>query len=148
MATTRMQSDQHQLVVFELCAEQYGLPIEQVQEIIRYSSPRHVSTSSAWIEGVINLRGKIVPVWSLASRLGVTNGDLQGSNIVIVESPEGTIGLIVDHVTEVLTIDAGQIESTPSASDPAVSEIAKLDGRLVILLDPGALVGDPHAVAA
>jgi purine-binding chemotaxis protein CheW len=137
-----------QLVVFELSTEQYGLPIEQVQEIIRYSSPRHVSTSSSWIEGVINLRGRIVPVWSLASRLGVSAGEPTTSNIVIVESPDGTIGLIVDHVTEVLTIDPGQVEATPSASDPAVSEIAKLDGRLIILLDTSALVNDPYALAA
>jgi purine-binding chemotaxis protein CheW len=148
MADANANLGRRQLVVFELCTEQYGLPIEQVQEIIRYSNPRHVSTSSAWIEGVINLRGKIVPVWSLASRLGVSAGEPMTSNIVIVESPEGTVGLIVDHVTEVLTIDSGQVEATPSASDPAVSEIAKLDGRLVILLDPSALVSDPYAAAA
>lgn len=139
---------EHQLVVFELCGEQYGLPIEQVQEIIRYGNPRHVSTSSSWIEGVINLRGKLVPVWSLASRLGVSAGEPRTSNIVIVDSADGTIGVIVDHVTEVLTIDSAQVEATPSAADPAVSEIAKLEGRLIILLDPSALVSDPHAVAA
>ncbi len=148
MAGAKANTGQLQLVVFELGSEQYGLPIEQVQEIIRYSSPRHVSTSSAWIEGVINLRGKIVPVWSLASRLGVAAGEHSTSNIVIVESPEGTIGLIVDHVTEVLTIDAEQVEATPSATDPAVSEIAKLDDRLVILLDLSDLVSDPCAAAA
>ena len=148
MAGAKAHTGQLQLVVFELSSEQYGLPIEQVQEIIRYASPRHVSTSSAWIEGVINLRGKIVPVWSLASRLGVAAGEHRTSNIVIVESPEGTIGLIVDHVTEVLTIDAEQVEATPSATDPAVSEIAKLDDRLVILLDPSTLVSDPYAAAA
>jgi len=119
MAASNDHTDHHQLVVFELSHEQYGLPIERVQEIIRYTTPRHVSTRSAWIEGVINLRGKIVPVWNLALRLGVPTADDQTANIVIVETPEGTVGLIVNHVTEVLTIDHGQVEPMPGASDPS-----------------------------
>ena len=134
-----MSASQQQLVVFELSQEQYGLPIERVQEIIRYAAPRHVSTDSAWIRGVINLRGKIVPVWDLAARIGAPSDTADTANIVIVETPAGTTGLIVNHVTEVLTIDAAQIEATPSVSDQAVREIAKLDGRLVVLLDPQAL---------
>jgi purine-binding chemotaxis protein CheW len=134
-----MSANQRQLVVFELSQEQYGLPIEQVQEIIRYAAPRHVSAECAWIRGVINLRGKIVPVWDLAARIGAPAGAAETANIVIVETPQGTAGLIVNHVTEVLTIDAAQIEATPSVSDHAVHEIAKLDGRLVVLLDPQAL---------
>lgn len=144
-ATTH--GDTRQIVVFELSHEQYGLPIEQVQEIIRYATPRNVSTPSPWVEGVINLRGNVVPVWNLARRLGIPAADDQAANIAIVETPQGTVGLIVNHVTEVLTIDAAQIDPIPAVSDSAVGDVAKLDGRLVILLDPSALVGASEVAA-
>jgi len=129
-----------QLVVFELAHEQYALPIERVQEIIRYTDPRHVTTDSTWVKGVINLRGKIVPVCDLAARIGAQADDAQTANIVIVDIPDGTAGLIVNRVNEVLTIDEHQIEVAPATSDAAVRDIAKIDGRLVVLIDPGALV--------
>ncbi len=129
-----------QLVVFELEHEQYALPIERVQEIIRYTDPRHVATDSPWVKGVINLRGKIVPVCDLAARIGAQADDAQTANIVIVDIPDGTAGLIVNRVNEVLTIDEHQIEVAPATSDAAVRDIAKIDDRLVVLIDPGALV--------
>ena len=60
-----------QLVIFSLGSEEYALPITRVQEIIRYTEPRMVASRTAWIRGVINLRGKIVPVCDLAERLGL-----------------------------------------------------------------------------
>jgi len=146
MSATQTAESSRQLVVFELSRERYALPIEQVQEIIRYSDPRHVASDSPWIRGVINLRGKIVPVCDLAARIGAPADDSHVANIIVVETPEGTAGLIVNQVTEVLTIDADQVESTPAASDPAVRDIAKVSGHLVVLLDPAALLV-AHAVA-
>ena len=60
-----------QLVVFTLGTEHYALPIQQVHEIIRYSEPRSVASRADWVRGVISLRGRIVPVYDLAARLGV-----------------------------------------------------------------------------
>lgn len=111
-----------------------------MQEIIRYSDPRHVATDSPWIRGVVNLRGKIVPVCDLAARIGTRADDAHVANIIVVETPAGTAGLIVNQVTEVLTIDADQVESTPASSDPAVRDIAKVDEHLVLLLDPASLL--------
>ena len=64
-------SDTQQLVIFSLHGEQYALPITTVQEIIRHTEPRSLASSTPWIKGVINLRGKIIPVCDLAGRLGL-----------------------------------------------------------------------------
>ena len=71
-ATTR------QLVVFTLGSEEYALPIRQVHEIIRYTEPRSVAAQSGWVRGVISLRGKIVPVFDLAARLGLAGRQRRG----------------------------------------------------------------------
>jgi purine-binding chemotaxis protein CheW len=129
-----------QLVIFSLGSEEYALPITRVQEIIRYTEPRVVASRTAWIRGVINLRGKIVPVCDLAERLGL---DLERSGvakIVIVETETGTAGVIVDDVEEVLTVDDAQLEDVPAADTAYVDAIAKLDDRLAILLNPDGLL--------
>ncbi len=140
MSATTNSGDSRQLVIFELCHEQYALPIEHVQEIIRYTEPRSVASENPWVKGVINLRSKIVPVCDLAARIGARVDDQPVSNIVIIETPEGTAGLMVSQVSEVLTVPCSQIEPTPSTSDRALGNIAKIDERLVVLLDPSALL--------
>src|SRR4051812_25721581 len=86
-ATTR------QLVVFTLGSEEYALPIRQVHEIIRYTEPRSVAAEAGWVRGVISLRGKIVPVYDLAARLGVEAGEpAEGGKIVIVETATDMAG--------------------------------------------------------
>jgi purine-binding chemotaxis protein CheW len=141
-------STQHmtqQLVVFALGDEEYALPIQQVQEIIRYSEPRAVSSTEPWIRGVISLRGKIVPVFDLGLRLGLHAEPGQDQKIVIVETGSGTAGVIVDEVEEVLTVDADQLDEIPGAGSDAIDAIAKIDDRLVVLLTPDRLfagVGD------
>lgn len=142
MSTQQMTQ---QLVVFALGREEYALPIQQVQEIIRYSEPRAVSSAEPWIRGVISLRGKIVPVFDLGLRLGLHAEPAQDQKIVIVETDNGTAGVIVDEVEEVLTVDAGQLEEVPGAGSDAIDAIAKIDDRLVVLLTPDRLlvgVGD------
>ncbi|HEY7259710.1 MAG TPA: chemotaxis protein CheW [Gaiellales bacterium] len=129
-----------QLVIFSLGSEEYALPITRVQEIIRYTEPRMVASRTAWIRGVINLRGKIVPVCDLAERLGLGLERSDIAKIVIVETETGTAGVIVDDVEEVLTVDDGQLEDVPTANTAYVDAIAKLDDRLAILLNPDGLL--------
>ena len=137
-----------QLVVCALGAEEYGLPIEQVREIVRYETPRPVASDLPWMRGVIGLRGRLIPVHDLAAWLGVTSpaGDplavAGGRNpippaakLVIVETAAEPVGLLVDDVVEVLTVEASQIEPVPSGS----GEIVRLGARLVLLLDAGEL---------
>jgi purine-binding chemotaxis protein CheW len=138
-----------QLVVFSLGEEEYALPITHVQEIIRYAEPRAVASDQPWIEGVISLRGKIIPVCDLAGRLGIERQPEGRSNIVIVETAGGTAGITVDEVEEVLTIEEDQLDEVPAAGTAFIEAIAKVDDRLVILLNAdGIFSGSTIATAA
>lgn len=128
-----------QLVIFSLGSEEYALPITRVQEIIRYAEPRSVASQTAWIRGVINLRGKIVPVCDLALRLGLPTERVDTAKIVIVETDSGTAGVIVDDVDEVLTVTDEQLEDVAVADSDYVEAIAKVGDRLAILLNPDGL---------
>ncbi len=137
-----------QLVVFTLGAEQYALPIQQVHEIIRYSQPRTVASSVAWVRGVISLRGRIVPVFDLGARLGVSSELSEQTKIVIVETESDIAGVIVDDVEEVLTVEYGQIEEVPGADTELIESIAKLGDRLVVLLKPDTIFAGADFAAA
>ena len=128
-----------QLVIFSLGSEEYALPITRVQEIIRYTEPRSVASQTPWIRGVINLRGKIVPVCDLAERLGLALERPEAAKIVIVETAVGTAGVIVDDVDEVLTVSPEQLEGVPTADTSYVDAVAKVGERLAILLNPDGL---------
>jgi purine-binding chemotaxis protein CheW len=125
-----------QLVVFSLGTEEYALPIGSVHEIIRYTEPRTVASDAEWIRGVIGLRGKIIPIFDLAARMSLKNVGAEPGKIVIVESGTGQVGVTVDDVEEVLTVTSDQLEDVPSAT---IEAIAKIDDRLVILLNPAGL---------
>jgi purine-binding chemotaxis protein CheW len=133
------QTDARQLVVFTLGAEQYALPIKQVQEIIRYKQPRSFTSTDYSVRGVISLRGRIIPVYDLASRLGVSSELSDHTMIMILEAAAQTVGVIVDAVDEVLTVKADQLEQLPNADTTLMDSIAKLGDRLVVLLDPSTL---------
>ena len=143
-----------QLVVFALGDEEYGLPITQVQEIIRFSQPRTIPNPHASIRGVINLRGRIIPVCDLKRQLNVGTADVadHACKIVIVESVGGSAGLTVDGVNEVLTVTEDQLEPDTGSEDGYLNGIAKVGERLIVLLDvPGlieALGVAPNARAA
>ena len=142
-ATTR------QLVVFTLGSEEYALPIRQVHEIIRYTEPRSVAAESGWVRGVISLRGKIVPVYDLAARLGLPAGEATASGkIVIVETAADMAGVVVDDVEEVLTVEEAQLDAVPAAGSASIEAIAKIDDRLVILLDPEGIFAGADLAAA
>jgi purine-binding chemotaxis protein CheW len=128
-----------QLVVFSLGSEEYALPIGSVHEIIRYSEPRTVASEAAWIRGVIGLRGKIIPIFDLAARMELETVDSEPGKIVIVESGSGQVGVMVDEVEEVLTVTGEQLEDVPSANSDSIEAIAKIEDRLVILLNPEGL---------
>jgi purine-binding chemotaxis protein CheW len=128
------QTNHQQLVVFTLGAEHYALPIHAVNEIIRYSEPRSVASRTDWVRGVISLRGRIVPVYDVATRLGLTSELSEQSKIVIVEAGAETAGLIVDGVEEVLTVSDDQIEEAPGADSTMIEAIVRVDDRLIVLL--------------
>ncbi|MEW6582290.1 MAG: chemotaxis protein CheW [Actinomycetota bacterium] len=137
-----------QLVVFSLGREEYGVSITRVQEIIRYQRPRPLPDTAGYIEGVINLRGRIIPVVALASRLGTDSTETEDRRIVIAELDEGTVGVTVDGVREVLTVSGDDVEPTPPgvAGGDYVEGVAKVGERLLMLIDVQRLLADEHAL--
>jgi purine-binding chemotaxis protein CheW len=131
-----------QVVVFSLANESYGLPIAQVQEIILYRAPRSIPSPAASIRGVINLRGRIIPICDPHGELVdavATERDGDAAQIVIVDTAHGTVGLIVDGVDHVLTVTDEQIEIGAGERRDYVTGIAKIGNDLIVLLDPDAL---------
>jgi purine-binding chemotaxis protein CheW len=140
----------HQIVVFGLGEEEYALTIGEVQEIIRYVEPRSVASDAEWILGVISLRGKIIPVCDLALRLGVARGQRAATKIIVVEAGEHIVGLVVDDVTEVLTVEASAVEELRVAGAGAAGAhaIVKVDERLIVLLASESLFESSELVDA
>ncbi len=128
-----------QLVVFSLGSEEYALPIGAVHEIIRFTEPRSVASGDAWVRGVIGLRGKIIPIFDLAARMELDRGGSEPGKIVILETPAGQAGVMVDEVEEVLTVGSDRLEPVPTADTATIEAIARIDDRLVILLNPDGL---------
>ena len=127
-------SQSRQLVVFTLAGEHYALPIQQVQEIIRYSNPRSVASGDESVRGVISLRGRIVPVYDVAARIGTRTEVGESTKIVIVETGSETAGVIVDSVEEVLTVSEDQIAEAPIADSTLIRAIVRVGDQLVALL--------------
>ena len=129
-----------QLVVFDLASEYYGVDIGDVREIIRMQTITRVPGAPSFVEGVINLRGRVVPVVDLRKRLRLNVGEqTKESRIVVVDISGRDVGVIVDAVTEVLRIPISSIEPPSSMITDTESDylrgIAKLESKLVILLD-------------
>lgn len=128
-------------VLFRVAEETFGLPIERVQSIIRYERGTPVPRAPEVVEGVINLRGRIVPVVDLMRRLGrgaFTPGPT--ARIVVVEGEGGLVGLAVDAASEVVRIETEAIQPAPAAALSADTAYAfegvvEFEGALVILLD-------------
>jgi purine-binding chemotaxis protein CheW len=139
-----------QIVVFDLGPERYGLDIADVYEIIRHQAITAVPRAPEFVRGVINLRGRIIPVVDLHARFGLSATDLtKASRIVVVDAAGTRVGLQVDAVSEVLMIPSDAIEPTPEVAaggDAAyLRGIAKLGEQLIILLDLDLLFGEGEA---
>ena len=135
-----------QLVTFRLGNEEYAVDILKVQEINRMKEITRVPNTPAYVEGVINLRGKVIPVVNLRSKFSLDERDNDTQSRIMIMDIQGiTMGLVVDGVSEVLRIPANIVEPTPpmaaNISTEFIKGIAKLEDRLIILLDMDMLVG-------
>ncbi len=157
-----MNSDILQLVTFTLGSEEYGVEILKVQEINRMTEITGVPNAPAYLDGVINLRGKVIPVVSLRAKFGLPRKENdEQSRIIILDIMGVTMGLIVDAVSEVLRISAQTVEPTPqmaaNVSTEFIRGIAKLEKRLnemsgtksspIILLELDRLLGAENRAA-
>ncbi len=128
------------LVTFYLGSEEYGVEIGSVQEIIRATDITPVPGAQSHIRGVINLRGKIIPVVDLRKRFALHSIDAStAQRIIVVELGEKRIGMLVDSVSQVIKIPSGVVEEMPdeatSLDENYIKGVGKLDSRLVIILD-------------
>ena len=148
----QVHQDLMQLVGFDVGGEEFGLEILRVQEIIRIQPLTRVPNSPSFVDGVINLRGKIIPIIALRKCLALEDRphDKQ-TRIVVVEVKGNVLGFIVDSVSEVLRIPVETIEPPPrlgKVEREFVSGVGKLDNRLLILLDLDRLMSDADKAAA
>lgn len=133
--------DERQYVVFRLGAEVFGIDINKVKEIIVYQEPTHVPGSSDTIEGIINLRGHVIPIFNLRKKFNVPEAEnTRKTRIIVVEAGNGSVGIVVDSVSEVVMIPGSLIEKPSNllASDVDrmyITGVAKMELALVIILD-------------
>ena len=131
---------EHQLVVFELGKEHYGVDISAVESIIKMQPITVVPHTPSFVEGVTNLRGSVLPVIDLRKRFGLSLDDIsKHSRIVVIALGKTKVGMIVDAVSEVLSVAEDAIEPPPpmvtSVDTTFIIGIAKIESKLVILLD-------------
>ena len=143
--TTRTETHgldtESQLVTFTLGQEEYGVDINKVREINRLVEITHVPRAPEFVEGLINLRGTVVPIIDLRQRFDIErSGDEKQQRIIVVDVHGRTIGVIVDSVSEVLNLSSENIEEVPATISSGVNTqflkgVGKVGDRLMLLLD-------------
>jgi len=133
-------SSEHHIVGFRIGAETFGVPISLVHEIVRVPDITAVPESPDVVEGVINLRGKIIPVVDLRKRFGEAKAaPSKKTRVIVVEMNSKLVGLVVDAASEVLKLAASAVEPPPHLFEENelnyVTGVGKLDQRLIILVD-------------
>ncbi|MGI6783224.1 MAG: chemotaxis protein CheW [Aminivibrio sp.] len=134
---------EQQLVVFGLGKEEFGIDISRVREIVRLQNITAIPQSMDFVEGIVNLRGQIVPIVDLCKRFRVAGSnetEESSRRIIVVNMAEQNIGILVDGVSEILRIPDESIEPTPPIVAGGVAAefirgVAKVEDRLIIFLD-------------
>lgn len=129
-----------QTVVFQLGTEHYGIDIFRVNEIIRLREITPIPRTESHIRGLVNLRGKTIPVVDLRARMGLeVLEDSDATRIIVVETDHGRVGIVVDAVTEVISIEDSTIDQAPTMvnedSTDFVKGVAKRESELITLLN-------------
>jgi len=129
-----------QLVSFNIGDEQFGVNILAVQEIIRFMNVTKVPNSPVFVDGVINLRGKVIPIMDLRARMGLDRREHDKSTRIVIVDVNGKIaGFVVDSVSEVLRIPASLTETPPElatgVAETFIDSIVRLEDNIIILLD-------------
>jgi purine-binding chemotaxis protein CheW len=155
-ATTRSVGKEGKYLTFFLNEEEYGISILKVREIIGMMPVTSVPLAPEFIKGVINLRGKVIPIVDLRRKFGMPDAEYTDRTCIIVVEIKGTssqipMGIVVDSVSEVLNIRASDIEETPSFGGALKAEyilgIGKMDGGIKILLDIDKVLNSDEIVA-
>ena len=146
--------NQLQLVAFTLGAEEYAVPVQSVEGIIKLSEPTKVPGAAAHIRGVMNLRGKVISVFDLRCRFGLPSlEDETDARVLVISDGNTNVGMLVDSVSEVLTLDSATVQQAPpevvSGHAKAIAGICRIAERLIIILDLAAVLEDDvHEIEA
>jgi len=133
--------EEYQLVVFRLGKEEYGVDIAKVQEIVRIQEITRIPQAPSFVEGIVNLRGKIIPIVDLKKRFNLEGEEVseRDKRVIVVNVSNQTIGIVVDSVSEIIRISREDIEPPPpivAGIEAAYIEgVGKIDKRLIILLN-------------
>lgn len=139
MSEIKFDKEEIQLIAFKLGSEEYTVPIEAVQEIIMPQKMTHMPKTPLFVEGVINLRGHIIPIIDGRKSFDLPAIDSTEMRIIVLELESHTIGLIVDEVSEVVHLKTSLIESSPleiNENNDFIIGVGKYKERLLILIDP------------
>lgn len=155
MSTQVLTVDSFQAVTFCLVGvqkkEDYAIPIEQVREIRAVESITNIPNAKSYVKGIMNLRGLIIPVIDVKEKLGLTSEGQTNSakqRILVIEVNGTQTGLLVDEVDQVMRIQTKDLESAPQTvleSHNYIKGIAKLNHKLVVLIDVVKLLSDSSA---
>lgn len=135
-----------QYIGFYLDSNEYTVPILKVQEIINLPPITKIPQAPYYIEGITNLRGRVIPILNLKSLINLTSRDEKGKRVIVVSSGKNIFGVLVDDISGVITIDESTIESCDELLQGGAQQlagVAKLKDRLVVLLNPSKLI--PHS---
>lgn len=136
-----------QWVTYRLDEETYGINVMQVQEVLRYTEIAPVPGAPDYVLGIINLRGNVVTVIDTRARFGLPPTETtDNTRIVIIESDEQVVGILVDSVAEVVYLKTSEIDSAPNVgteeSAKFIQGVSNRDGELLILVDLNKLLTD------
>jgi len=136
-----------QWVTFRLANETYGINVMQVQEVLRFSDIAPVPGAPSYVLGIINLRGNVVTVIDTCQRFGLPPIDItDNTRIVIIETNQQVIGILVDAVAEVVYLKRSEIETTPNVGNDEsakfIQGVTHRDNELLILVDLNKLLGE------
>jgi purine-binding chemotaxis protein CheW len=147
-SNTAVNSDEVlQWVTYKLGEETYGINVMQVQEVLRHTEIAPVPGAPDYVLGIINLRGNVVTVIDTRSRFGLPSSDISdNTRIVIIESDDQVVGILVDSVAEVVYLRSSEIDSAPNVgteeSAKFIQGVSNRDGQLLILVDLNKLLND------
>lgn len=134
------------LVVFSIGGDEFALPVESVQEVVRYVQPRRIASADPSMRGVVSLRGTVVPVCDLAARLGLSAASEPERLLISVPTPvRGSIAYAVDGVDAIERADVEALQDA-NGHDRAVAGIAHIDERVILVLDPHELLSHSNGV--
>ncbi|RKD27568.1 purine-binding chemotaxis protein CheW [Caminicella sporogenes DSM 14501] len=138
---------ENQYVIFKLGNEEYGVDIMKVKEISEFKESIKVPNAPYFVDGIINLRGEIIPIINLKKRFNIeSQGINSDTRIIVINIRNKNVGFVVDEASQVLRIDEKDIESAPDiivgVDRQYITGVGKIDDKIVILLDLEKILSD------